>query len=280
MNKERCILNLITEIPPSTLFPLYLGDDNMKCKINGKEMIDVIESVLLKGKWNNGVNNKSSILCPSIVISVDETQVSVYNANPSTFVSNTIDTIEIENHKTGKFAIDSEILLKYLPKEECIFQLKDNIFQLISERKTVNLPILERHENNDSIIFVQKNLEVTRDINTPVVISTRTSLSTRVKVSSKELVLALEDCEAVGNSVFKLHYDGEQLNLSSSNGTESVKVIVEPIESVGDEAVMEFSAPIHKYLNGVATTLSFGDETPLSIISGNLKVLRAPRIEA
>ena len=260
--------------------PPILRDDNMKCKINGKEMIDVIESVLLKGKWNNGVNNKSSILCPSIVISVDETQVSVYNANPSTFVSNTIDTIEIENHKTGKFAIDSEILLKYLPKEECIFQLKDNIFQLISERKTVNLPILERHENNDSIIFVQKNLEVTRDINTPVVISTRTSLSTRVKVSSKELVLALEDCEAVGNSVFKLHYDGEQLNLSSSNGTESVKVIVEPIESVGDEAVMEFSAPIHKYLNGVATTLSFGDETPLSIISGNLKVLRAPRIEA
>lgn len=252
----------------------------MKCKINGKEMIDVVESVLLKGKWNNGVNNKSSILCPSIVISVNETELTVLNANPSTFVSNKINTIEIENHKTGKFAIDSEILLKYLPKEDCIFQLQDNFFQLISERKTVNLPILERHENNDSIIFVQKNLEVTRDINTPVVVSPRTSLSTRVKVSSKELILALEDCEAVGNSVFQLHYDGEQLNLSSSNGTELVKVIVEPIESVGEEAVMEFSAPIHKYLNGVATTLSFGDETPLSIVSGNLKVLRAPRIEA
>lgn len=252
----------------------------MKCKINGKEMIDVIESVLLKGKWNNGVNNKSSILCPSIVISVSETQVSVYNANPSTFVSNRINTIEIEGHLTGKLAIDSEILLKYLPKEECIFQLKDNIFQLVSERKTVNLPILERHENNDSIIFVKNNLEVTRDINTPVVISPRTSLPTRVKVSSKELILALQDCEAVGNSVIRLEYDGEQLNISSSNGTESVKVIVEPIESVGEKAIMEFSAPIHKYLNGVATTLSFGDETPLSIISGNLTVLRAPRIEA
>tara|TARA_R110001592_G_scaffold8366_7_gene45765 strand:- start:9873 stop:10631 length:759 start_codon:yes stop_codon:yes gene_type:complete len=251
----------------------------MKCKINGNNLRDKIDSVLLKGKWNNGANSKSSILCPSIVISVGETYVRVFNANASTFVSNDLETIEIDNHKAGKFAIDSEILLKYLPKEDCIFQLEDNIFQLISERKTVNLPILERHENNDSILFVNKHLDVSRDINKNVIISEKTQLKTRIKVSSEELSNALLDCEAVGNSVFQLDYDGINLNVSSSNGREMVLVKLEPVESVGEKATMEFSAPIHKYLNGLTTIISFNDESPLSIISGKLKVLRAPRIE-
>ena len=251
----------------------------MKCKINGNNLRDKIDSVLLKGKWNNGANSKSSILCPSIVISVGETYVRVFNANASTFVSNDLETIEIDNHKAGKFAIDSEILLKYLPKEDCIFQLEDNIFQLISERKTVNLPILERHENNDSIHFVKKNLNVPRDMSKEVTISEKTKLKTRIKVSSQELINAFIDCEAVGNSVFQLDYDGINLNVSSSNGREMVLVKLEPVESVGEKATMEFSAPIHKYLNGLTTIISFNDESPLSIISGKLKVLRAPRIE-
>ena len=159
-------------------------------------------------------------------------------------------------------------------------QLKDNILQLVTERKTVKLPILERHENNDSILFVLKNLEVTRNISKPVIISKKTQLKTRVKVSSEELTNALSDCEAVGNSVFQLEYDGTNLNVSSSNGSEMVSVKIEPVEAVGKKSVMEFSTPIYKYLEGLVTILSFEDESPLSIISGNLKVLRAPRIEA
>ena len=250
----------------------------MKCKINGKEMIEKIESVLLKGKWNNGLNNKNTILCPSIVISVGEGGM-LYNANTSTFVSNSFNLLEVNGAKAGKIAIDSEILLKYLPKEECIFQLKDNTLQLVSERKTVKLPILERHENNDSILFVQKNLITPRDISKEVIISEKTKLKTRIKVSSEELMNALIDCEAVGNSVFKLEYDGDNLIVSSSKNSESVTVVIEPIESVGKKSIMEFSTPLSKYLEGLVTILSFEDETPLSIISGNLKVLRAPRIE-
>tara|TARA_R110002167_G_scaffold1805_6_gene8738 strand:+ start:1143 stop:1898 length:756 start_codon:yes stop_codon:yes gene_type:complete len=251
----------------------------MKCKVNGKEMIEKIDSVLLKGKWNNGANNKNSILCPSIVISIGE-QGTIYNANSSTFVSNNFNLIDIDDAKVGKLAIDSELLLKYLPKEDCILQLKDNILQLTTERKTVKLPILERHENNDSILFVLKNLKVTRDISKPVIISEKTQLKTRVKVSSEELSNALSDCEAVGNSVFQLEYDGTNLNVSSSNGSEMVSVKIEPVEAVGKKSVMEFSTPVYKYLEGLVTILSFEDESPLSIISGSLKVLRAPRIEA
>ena len=105
-------------------------------------------------------------------------------------------------------------------------------------------------------------------------------MKTRVKVSSEELSNALSDCEAVGNSVFQLEYDGTNLNVSSSNGSEMVSVKIEPVEAVGKKSVMEFSTPVYKYLEGLVTILSFEDESPLSIISGSLKVLRAPRIEA
>ena len=93
------------------------------------------------------------------------------------------------------------------------------------------------------------------------------------------MVNALSDCEAVGTSVFQLDYDGDNLNVSSSNGTELVMVKIEPMDSIGEKATMEFSAPIYKYLEGRTTILSFEDETPVAVLSGNLKMLRAPRIE-
>lgn len=251
----------------------------MKVKINGKELKNKIESVLLKGKWNNGNTNKNSILSPSVVISAGEECI-LYNGNSSTFVSNSLETIEVNDSKSGRLTIDTDILLKYLPDNNCILQLKDNILVLIDERKTVKLPILERHESNDSILHCEKNYNAVRDMTKEVVVSEKTQLKTRIKVSTKELVNALKDCEAVGNSVFKLDYDGEVLNISSTKDNESVNVSLEPVESVGEKATMEFSAPFHKYLEGVATILSFNDESPLSVISGNLKVLRAPRIEA
>ncbi len=254
----------------------------MRCKINGKELRDKIESVLLKGKWNNGNTNKSNVLCPTIIFSVDKegNNCVLTNGNPSTYVSNSLDLIEMEETEAGRIALDSDILLKYLPKTDCIFKLDENSLVLVNERKTVRLPILNRHENNDSILFVEKNLKVSRNTNEEVIVSIKTQLKTRIKVSTDELSNALTDCEAVGNSVFQLEYDGENLNISSSNGNELVKVKIEPVDSVGEKACMEFSAPFFKYLEGRTTILSFNDESPLSVISGNMKILRAPRIEA
>tara|TARA_R100001015_G_C4628102_1_gene188049 strand:+ start:688 stop:1461 length:774 start_codon:yes stop_codon:yes gene_type:complete len=254
----------------------------MKCKVNGKILKGKIESVLLKGKWNNGGTNKNSVLCPTIVFSVDKegNNCILTNGNPSTYITNSLDLIEMDETKSGRVALDSDILLKYLPKEDCIFQLKNNNLQLVTEKKSVSLPILDRHENNDSILFVEKNLKVSRDTKEKVIVSSKTQLETRIKVSSDELSEAFSDCEAVGNSVYKLDYDGERLTISSSTNTESVSVNIEPVDSIGVKATMEFSAPFFKYLEGRTTILSFNDESPLSVISGNMKILRAPRIEA
>jgi len=252
----------------------------MKCKVNGKLLKEKIESVLLKGKWNNGGSSKNTILCPSVIISVQNENIcKLSNGNPSTYVSNTLELIELEDCETGRVAVDSEILLKYLPKEDCIFQLKNNILQLLTNRKTVKVPILERHENNDSMLFVEKNLKLSRNINDEFSISSKTKLETKIKVSTDELINAFTDCEAVGNSVFKLDYNGDDLIISSSKNNENVSVNIDIAEAVGEKATMEFSCPFYKHLEGRLTILAFNDESPLAVVSGNYRLLRAPRVE-
>lgn len=253
----------------------------MKCKLNGKLLKDKMESILLKGKWNNGGNNKNTTLCPSIVISVDKESMvcSLLNADPSTYVKNSMGLLEFDDTESGRICIDTEILLKYLPKEDCIFKLENNILQLLTNRKSVKIPILARHENNDSIMFVEKNLTLSRNITDVFSVSNKTVLKTKVKVSSEELANAFADCEAVGNSVFKLDYDGNDLIVSSSKDNENVSVHIYVAEGLGEKATMEFSCPFHKYLEGRLTILSFNDESPLAVVSGDYRVLRAPRIE-
>lgn len=252
----------------------------MKFKINGKELKNIIESVLLKGKWNYGLNNKPTTLSSSIVMGVD-TEVmkcSVWNADPATFVENKITVHPYDDTVGGRFAIDTDILLKYLSNEVCLFRLENNGLIISTEKKSVKLPILERHQYNDNIIHSLNNITMDRDIKNPVVISSRTSLTTRIKVPTDELVDAFKECEMVGNSVYKLSYNTE-LKVSSSKQNESVSVNIEPIESVGEEAIVEFSAPFYKYLYHGITIISYNDESPISVVNGDYKILRAPRIE-
>ena len=249
----------------------------MKFKCNGKEMKEAIESVVLKGKWNSGLNSKNDKLSSSIIISVSDNSY-IVNGDNATFITKSINLTEIE--KGFRFVVDSDILIKYLSDEVIGFKLDDNVLTMVTPYKTVKIPIMERHELNDAILFCEKWYQVNTDMEENVKISEKTTLETRIKLSSKELSKAIKDCDTVNNSVYKLDYDGENLIISSSKDNESVTVELEPIEAVGKKATMEFTCPFTKYLNNATVILSFNDESPLSVISGNFKLLRAPRIEA
>lgn len=254
----------------------------MKFKVNGKEMKEKIESVLLKGKWNYGTNNKQNTLSSSVIMGVDteEMKCSIWNADPATFVENKIALEEYENTVEGRFAIDTDILLKYLSNEVCLFRLEDNGLIISTDKKSVKLPILERHQYNDNIIHSVSNITMSRNMEEPVVISSRTSLTTRLKVPTADLVEAFKECEVVGNSVYKMTYVvNTELRISSTKGSESVEFDIEPMESVGEDAIVEFSAPFFKYLKAGITYISYNDESPISVINGDYKLLRAPRIE-
>ena len=144
---------------------------------------------------------------------------------------------------------------------------------------TAKIPILERHESNDAILRTSQNYNVNRDMEKGIAITPKTTLNTRIKVSTKELQEAMKSCEAVGNSIFQLDFNGEVLKVSSSKETEEVIVEIEPVEHLGIEATMDVSAPFYKHLDSATTVLSFNDDAPLSVISGGFAMLRAPRIQ-
>lgn len=248
----------------------------MKFRINGKKFRKDIESVLIKGKWNSGNTNKSMSLLTNIVISIGDESF-LYNGDHHTFVKKRLAVERVV--EKGRIAIDAEILLKYLQDEETNISLDDNILKINSSGKIVRIPILERHSNNDAILRTDENYIITTDMKKEVILSEKTSLTTRIKVSTKELQEAFKSCELVGNSIFQLDFDGEMLNISSTKNTEEVTVEIEPIETEGQKATMDVSAPFYKHIDGITTILSFNDDSPLSIISGGFSMLRAPRIE-
>ena len=267
--------NLGQGLPSYPCVPPSKGCDNMKFTINGNKLKEYIESALLKGKWNYGQVNKTTTLNSSIIISISD-EPFICNGDHSSYVKTKIQ-IEDEFEK-GRVTLDTDMLLKYLRNDNCTFTLKDNTLTLMSGTRKVTMPVLDRHQYNDAILDVNKNYVPHNDMKKSLKISNRTELKTRVKVASSELTEALKACEVVGNSTYKLDYDGEKLIVSSNTDNENIAVDVTVMESFGPKATMEFSAPIHKYLGNVSTILSYNDDSPLSVICGGFTMLRAPRV--
>ena len=250
----------------------------MKFRIDGKEFKKDIESVLLKGKWNSGLTNKNMSLASNIVISIGD-ECYLYNGDNYTYVQKKISIDNEYDTESGRIAIDSDILLKYLKDGITTIALDDNVLKVNVNGMTAKIPILERHESNDAILRTSQNYNVNRDMEKGIAITPKTTLNTRIKVSTKELQEAMKSCEAVGNSIFQLDFNGEVLKVSSSKETEEVIVEIEPVEHLGIEATMDVSAPFYKHLDSATTVLSFNDDAPLSVISGGFAMLRAPRIQ-
>ena len=82
--------------------------------------------------------------------------------------------------------------------------LDDNVLKVNVSGMTAKIPILERHESNDAILRTSQNYDVNRDMEKGIAITPKTTLNTRIKVSTKELQEAMKSCEAVGNSIFQL----------------------------------------------------------------------------
>ena len=61
----------------------------MKFKINGNKLKQYIESALLKGKWNYGQANKTTILNSSIIISISN-EPFICNGDHSSYVKTKI----------------------------------------------------------------------------------------------------------------------------------------------------------------------------------------------
>jgi DNA polymerase III sliding clamp (beta) subunit (PCNA family) len=85
----------------------------MKFVIDGKKLSEKLKAVLLKGRWNQGTELRTSSLGSAVIIQVVENEIYLYNGNESTYVKIKIDA-DVEILETGRCCISYDLLNKYI----------------------------------------------------------------------------------------------------------------------------------------------------------------------
>ena len=257
----------------------------MKFVIDGKELSEKLKPVLLKGKWNIGTEAKSSSLGSAVIIQVVENEVYLYNGNESTYVKIRLDNVEVLEQ--GRCCISYDLLNKYLKAGNCILEVleEEGMLQLFTNNRQIKLPLIDRHPNNDQILYSKENYVVDYGDCFDVIeceaglnISNKTTLNSVMVIDTEDFVNAIKSCEVVGSGVYKLEYDRGTLTVSSTKSRESAKVTIGLEQHTGPLATVEFTGPLHTVLDTDEFVIAFNDDSPISIVSSNVQILRAPRV--
>ena len=263
---------------------------DMKFVIDGKVLSEKLKAVLMKGKWNIGTEAKASSLGSAVIITVggdglDMDEVYLYNGNESTYVRVKLE--DVEPIHQGRCCVSYDLLNKYLKAGNVVLETlpDEGMLQLVTTGQIIKLPLLDRHPNNDQILYSKENYVVDYNVVTDVIernegldISDKTTLHSVMEINTEDFVNAIKACEVVGSGVYKLEYDCRMLTISSSKNRESVKVTIGLEEHTGPLATLEFTGPLHNVLDTDSFVLAFNDDSPISMLSSNIQILRAPRV--
>jgi hypothetical protein len=258
----------------------------MKFVIDGKKLSEKLKAVLLKGRWNQGTELRTSSLGSAVIIQVVENEIYLYNGNESTYVKIKIDA-DVEILETGRCCISYDLLNKYIKTGNVLIEVltEEGMLQLATNGSLIKLPLLDRHPNNEQIQYSKENFSADYDhaINvidslTSLNISDKTKLHSVMMVNTGEFEDAIMSCENVGSGIYKLEYDNGVLTISSTKNRESVKVTVGLEQWTGPLATVEFTGPLHKVLDTEEFIIAFNDDSPISVLSSNVQILRAPRV--
>ena len=135
----------------------------MKIVIDGKELNEKLKAVLLKGKWNLGLDAKASSLGSAVVIEANE-NVYLYNGNEATYVKLRIDNVEVIEQ--GRCCVSYDLLNKYLKtSQQLVLEVleEEGMLQLVTNGRIIKLPLLDRHPNNDQILYSKENFSADYD---------------------------------------------------------------------------------------------------------------------
>jgi len=257
----------------------------MEFRMNGKELKEAINICRLRGKYNEGIGSKTSVLCDDLFIEVEEGMVYIQNANNYTYVVYRHTDVEAVN---GMVNLSGSILEKYLSDTDLVFKSDDGKIELTTNNSVVTLPVLGRHEELHVIYRLKDKLrnlsrrairKMSRE-GVEIKVTETLALKTMLDVESEELMGAMTLAEKVGNSIYKIDWDGEKLLVSSTKNNESV--FTEVTASGNDrKATVEISLPISKLVSrDKEVMILYDDEKPVVFANEKVTVLRAPRLGA
>jgi hypothetical protein len=243
---------------------------------NVKGLTNAINNVMLKGKYftSNGVKSKG--LGDYVYLEAKDETLTLYNADETLALLQTVDaTIE----ESGSATLECSKLLAYLKKFSTVTINVDSIVRMTGDGKTASMAIVVEHPHRNMIEpFMNrvKDFSITQSLEELPAWSNKMTFDTKVSLNTDILIDAIDSCEIVGTGVYKLDY-GEDLSLSSQDDFGGFNSILETIVSEGEEATVEFTSPIHKFLSkGSVVDILFNDDSPILFLSPDRKLLKAP----
>ena len=98
-------------------------------------------------------------------------------------------------------------------------------------------------------------------------------------MEGEELAKAIKNAGVIGTATYLLNYNKEKFTLSSTNfhDTESFKTEINLIHHEGEEATVEFSAPLDKFSNKIMT-LYLRDDSPVILHGIDRCLIVAPYV--
>ena len=252
----------------------------MKFNINGKLLKDIVRIVSLKGKYNSGFGNKVEEMPNQIFIRATEDMVYFYNGNPGTFVVYRYET----EAEPGVCCVQTNVLLKYIASEDTTFSCKDGKVKMLVGDSIITFPTVFRSEHLNIVTKLQDYLS---DLTASEVIKREKvrvtpmlELCSKFMVSKNQLISAMDMAERVGNSVYKLDWDTESLEVSSKTNTSEVSTEITTSRGSGMPSTVDISLPVGailKHVDDVRVALCYDDDRPLIIATEEVTILRAPR---
>ena len=254
----------------------------MKIKTKGKELVEALELVSLKGKYHNGLTAKNGQLSNFAYAEIDDDVLFIYNADHSTVCKIGVDLIEHENTKIKSVVFDIDKTTKYLKPfgdDETTLVVGDYI-TLESETTKAKIPKVLEHPGIAAITRL-KEFSLPDNIVEEGVMPTfgKTTFESSVIVIADDLANASKACDAVNNAKFKFDTsNGIFVICSERNNLDKIETVVDTIQQEGECATVEFCGTFHKFMkNGVSIYMK--DEAPILFVSRNRMLVKAPYLE-
>ncbi len=261
----------------------------MKIKfiVNKKDFETALNSVTLKGKYKSSHTSKVSNISNDVAGAISDDGNTLTLSNASDTLAASI-TLNITNYQPSEdmsvmFFFEVERVLKYLKTfkyEDMSVTVTQSNLILKTESQRAQIPLLVEHSGIGAITKIMTmKIDYDKIHEGQYPTFGRTTFETALIVEGDELAKAIKNCSFVGNATYKLNYVDGVLSISSINfhQTEQYKVDVNLISGYGEDATLEFSAPIDKFCKN-SMFLFLKDDCPILLCGADRRLLVAPYI--
>ena len=248
--------------------------------MNLGQLKEAVEAIWLRGKYKSSTVSKVDAISNTAVGIVKNNRLQLVNASDTIAASVTIGIIAPDLEFI--FIFDVEKTFKYLKNfkdqnDNITLSLTESEIRIESASTTVKIPLTVDHSNMEFIMKIA-TLSISPD---EMPTFQNSKLEARLAINGADLGKAIKFCNIVGTATFQFDFKGEDtLEVSSTNfhQTEQVNTTINLVTHQGEQATVEFSAPIDKFCKDEPMFLYLKDDSPILLVGTDRKLVVAPRV--